>query len=97
MVDILVSKTGIEKTVLINEYKVIHQQYCNVEYPFSTLQLPSIKKKYADYSDVELKKILNEAFHRFKSSHTETSRKNQVSSAYHGRRGGKRWEFLIFF
>ena len=67
MVDILVSKTGIEKTVLINEYKVIHQQYCNVEYPFSTLQLPSIKKKYADYSDVELKKILNEAFHRFNS------------------------------
>ncbi|MCI9217278.1 HAD family hydrolase [Lachnospiraceae bacterium 42-17] len=67
MVDALVNITGIEKNVLINEYKTIHQQYHNVEYPFSTLQLPSIKGKYASYSDVELKNILNEAFHRFNS------------------------------
>lgn len=67
MVDSLAGITGIDKTILLNEYKAVHQQYGNVEYPFATLKLPSIREKYGQYDDLELRKILNEAFHRFNS------------------------------
>lgn len=67
MVDSLTKITGIDKKILLDEYKTIHQNCCNVEYPFATLELPSIREKYGRYDNVELKKMLNEAFHRFNS------------------------------
>ena len=67
LVDELVSITGIDKTVLLSEYKERHQYYGSVEYPFVTLSLPSIKKKYNSLSENELKLTLNEAFHKFNS------------------------------
>ena len=40
------SITGIDKNVLLSEFKERHQYYGSVEYPFVTLSLPSIKEKY---------------------------------------------------
>ena len=34
---------------LLEEYKAIHQEVGSVEYPFATLNLPSVKKKYCGY------------------------------------------------
>lgn len=65
LVDELSSITGIDREVLLSEYKEKHQYYGNVEFPFVTLTLPSIKKKYPFLSEDELKKVLEKAFHCF--------------------------------
>lgn len=67
LVDELASITDISKDVLLAEYKEKHQYYGSVEYPFVTLTLPSIQKKYSSLCDDELKTVLNEAFHKFNS------------------------------
>lgn len=67
LVDEIASITGISKDVLLAEYKKKHQYYGSVEYPFVTLTLPSIQKKYSSLCDDEIKKVLNEAFHKFNS------------------------------
>ena len=72
MVDELAKITGIDKECLLKEYKILHQQYGSVEYPFITLKLPSVLKKYQNYSEDELKEILGEAFHRFNSMRKRT-------------------------
>ena len=40
---------------LLEEYKAIHQEVGSVEYPFATLNLPSVKKKYCGISDEQVK------------------------------------------
>lgn len=72
MVDELVKITGIDKECLLKEYKILHQQYGSVEYPFITLKLPSVLNKYQNCSEDELKEILGEAFHRFNSMRKRT-------------------------
>lgn len=67
LVDELVVITGIDRKILLSEFKERHQYYGSVEYPFVTLTLPSIQKKYSSLSEEEIKAILNEAFHRFNS------------------------------
>lgn len=67
MVDELHNITGIEKDILLSEYKIKHQYYGSVEYPYVTLELPSIIKKYNDSSLDEIKGFLSEAFHCFNS------------------------------
>lgn len=67
MVDELVSITGIDKEILLSEYKEKHQYYGTVEHPFVTLELPSIKNKYIGMDFEQIKEILSEAFHRFNS------------------------------
>lgn len=67
MVDELHAITRIDKNILLQEYKEKHQQYGSVEYPFATLQLPSIIKKYNGSTEDEIRKDLNEAFHKFNS------------------------------
>ena len=67
MVNEVVKITEIDKSTLLKEYKEKHQYYGSVEYPFVTLQLPSIRQKYSTLTEVELKKLLGEAFHKFNS------------------------------
>lgn len=67
MVDELHNITGIEKDILLSEYKVKHQFYGSVEYPYVTLELPSIKNQYNGLSTNEIKELLSEAFHCFNS------------------------------
>lgn len=67
MLDELCSITNIDRQLLISEYKILHQKYGSVEYPFVTLELPSVKKKYPSLTNDELKAKLGEAFHQFNS------------------------------
>lgn len=67
MVDELIEITGINKDIILKEFKEKHQEYGSVEYPFLTLKLPSIQRKYNLLSDEELKVVLGEAFHKFNS------------------------------
>ncbi len=67
MVDEVVSITGLEESVLLNEYKEKHQMYGSVEYPYATLKLPSILNKYQGLKEEEIKTVLGEAFHKFNS------------------------------
>lgn len=53
---------------LLQEYKTIHQEVGSVEYPFATLNLPSVKKKYQGLTDEQVKMELNAAFHKFNST-----------------------------
>ena len=53
---------------LLKEYKAIHQEVGSVEYPFATLKLPSVKKKYCGFTDEQIKNELNPAFHKFNST-----------------------------
>lgn len=71
MIDEVVKITGIPKEILIEEYKTKHQYYGSVEYPFVTLELPSVLKKYKDLTTCEIKEVLSEAFHRFNSVRKE--------------------------
>ena len=66
MVHELTKITGLEEAILLKEYKDVHQSKHNVEHPFSTLLLPSIKNMYPNMSDIELRNgPLKEAFHMF--------------------------------
>ena len=67
MVDEIANITKINKDTLLKEFKLIHQYHGSVEYPFATLELPSILKKYSGKSKEEIKEILSEAFHKFNS------------------------------
>lgn len=53
---------------LLKEYKTIHQEVGSVEYPFATLALPSVKRKYHGFTDEQIKIELNSAFHKFNST-----------------------------
>lgn len=53
---------------LLEEYKAIHQEVGSVEYPFATLNLPSVKTKYCGLTDEQIKTELNSAFHKFNST-----------------------------
>lgn len=67
MIEEIVQITGIEKSILINEYQKQHQKVGSVEYPFATLMLPSIQDFYKGLSGETIKEKLNPAFHRFNS------------------------------
>lgn len=67
MVDEIVNITRINRETLLKEFKLIHQHYGSVEYPFAALELPSILNKYNGKSKEEIKVILDGAFHKFNS------------------------------
>lgn len=57
--------TDVPQEELLKEYKAVHQEVGNVEYPFATLNLPSVKKKYAGCTEQQVKKELDSAFYKF--------------------------------
>lgn len=67
MADEIAAITGIDEDALLDEYRMTHQRLGSVEYPYATLQLPSIRKKYPKLSDDELKQVFRPAFHKFNS------------------------------
>lgn len=60
------------KQTLIQEYKKINQEKGSVEYPYATLDLPSVKAIYPDKTQKELLTILDPAFHKFNSIRKKT-------------------------
>ena len=71
MVDEVSRITGIEKKQLLEEYKYKHQFYGSVEYPYTTLELPSIVEKYNGIPVSVIKEKLDSAFHRFNAVRKE--------------------------
>ena len=71
MVDVVSTMTGIETETLLDEYKAVHQEKGTVEYPFSTVLLPSVQTVYAGKSRDEMKAILKPAFDRFNEIRNE--------------------------
>lgn len=59
---------NVPKDELLEEYKTIHRKVGSVEYPFATLNLPSVKKKYCGLTDEQVKMKLNSVFHKFNST-----------------------------
>lgn len=59
---------GISEKQLLREYKIINQKMGSVEYPFATLYLPSVRKKYCGMSEEQMKMQLSSAFHKFNST-----------------------------
>lgn len=71
MADKVVEITGINKEQLMIEYKEKHQLYGSVEYPYVTLELPSVLEKYKGKTKDYIQNELQEAFHRFNSVRKE--------------------------
>lgn len=71
MVDELSVLLGQDKVQLIKEYQAVHKEKGSVEYPYATTYLPSVKKAYPNYTQEQLVKTLNPAFHRFNSVRKE--------------------------
>ena len=59
--------THVDFSVILSEYKMIHQLIGSVETPFATLQLPSVKRAFPDMTEEQMKEQLDSAFHRFYS------------------------------
>lgn len=62
---------NVPKNILLHEYQRVHQEKGSVEYPFSTLFLPSVKAVYPTKTKEEILSILNPAFHKFNSVRKE--------------------------
>jgi FMN phosphatase YigB (HAD superfamily) len=65
MVVKLVEMTGIDRKILIAEFKIVHQHYGNSEQPFSLLELPSLQKHFGTTSRQELLSFVDPALHAF--------------------------------
>ena len=68
MISELSELIDVSKEQLLEEYKLIHQTLKSVEFPYATLQLPAVNKKYGDLPEEEILAQLNPAFHRFNST-----------------------------
>lgn len=64
--------TGIDMNTLTNEYRHVHRQIGNSEYPYATLLLPSVAEWYGKNDREGLKQVLASAFLRFEETRNET-------------------------
>ena len=71
MLEELSTILNVPKDILLHEYQRVHQEIGSVEYPFSTLFLPSVKAAYPTKTKEEILSILNPAFHKFNSVRKE--------------------------
>lgn len=74
MVEKIVSLTGIPEKQLLEEYHCLHQQLGTVEYPYTTLRLPSIKAAFPDGDIQSMKDALRPAFVIFNQLRDENLR-----------------------
>jgi FMN phosphatase YigB (HAD superfamily) len=65
MIAKLVEMTGIDRGILIAEFKEVHQRYGNSEQPFSLLELPSLRQHFGTTTPSELLKLVDPALHAF--------------------------------
>lgn len=72
MVDKLSEIIKVDENMLLEEYKSLHQKYGNVEQPYVTLELPSVKAFFKNYDKEQIHKALDEVFHVFNSTRIKT-------------------------
>ncbi|EPC0986313.1 HAD family hydrolase [Enterobacter hormaechei] len=63
---------GVDKEILIKEFKQVHKFHGNSEYPFGALELPSVISKFKSNDKVFLSKKVDSAFHAFNSTRNKT-------------------------
>ena len=68
MVDELVSLLEIDKEIILDEFKEIHQRYGNTEQPFAILELSSVKAHFGDLPRSQLKAHLDKPLYAFNSA-----------------------------
>jgi phosphoglycolate phosphatase len=56
---------SVDKEILLDELKIVHQHYHNSEQPFAILETPSVKRKFPHATRLERKQHLDEAFLAF--------------------------------
>ncbi|MCD9528441.1 HAD family hydrolase [Photobacterium carnosum] len=66
MFDSVCEKSGIPKTTLLEEIKVIHQKYGTAEYSYLLEELPSLLEVYGDRDTIRVE--MNDAVHAFRSA-----------------------------
>jgi phosphoglycolate phosphatase len=67
MVEDLSLLLDFDKERLLDEFKVLHQQYGSSEQPFTVLDLPAVREKFGDVSRHQLMKLLDRPLHVFNS------------------------------
>lgn len=72
LVDSIVEITGIEKNILLRDFKVVHQKYNSSERPFATLEVKAITDHFDTCDKEVLKKKLAPAFQKFSEKRKET-------------------------
>jgi FMN phosphatase YigB (HAD superfamily) len=71
MLRALAELTGLDRDVLVAEFKKVHQAYGNSEQPFALLELPSIQQRYGTTSRNELMRKLDPALYAFNRARKE--------------------------
>jgi len=71
MVEELSSILKVDETILLDQYKQIHQQKGGVEYPYATVYLPAVLSAYPNYTHEELMQVLDPVFHKFNAIRKE--------------------------
>lgn len=64
--------TGIDREILLDDFKIVHQKYNNSERPYATLELESVIKFFGINDKSYLKEKLQPAFDRFSEKRKET-------------------------
>jgi len=72
MFDKLVDILDVSRDELTNDFKNVHLKHGNSEYPFATLELESVKRKFNGVSKEIILSELDEAFHAFNSVRKRT-------------------------
>src|SRR5690349_14425947 len=65
MVDSLSSLLGVERIMLLDQFRAVHRKYNNSERPFAILELPIVLERYPNVERTELCSILAEPLRRF--------------------------------
>ena len=74
MLKVLVEMTGIDREILLDEFKAVHQRYHNTEQPFAVLELPSVCALYGNPTPRELRDKLEPALLAFNLERNYTLR-----------------------
>jgi FMN phosphatase YigB (HAD superfamily) len=78
MLEKTIEITGLERELLISEFKQVHQYHGNTEYPFSIFELECIQEHFKTSDKKILKQELDEALHSF------NSKRKKVLKCYEG-------------
>lgn len=68
MVDALHNLINVDREVLLDQFKTIHQKYGNTEQPFTILELPAVLDYFGSIPRSEMMKKVNPALHAFNST-----------------------------
>lgn len=74
MLEELSNLLQVDRELLINEFKEVHQSYENTEQPFAMMDIPSVRQKFSGKSEKELKIILDAPFYAFNKTRKQTLR-----------------------